>query len=49
MGSQILFGALKFLISNGCFDTDVVPIVEKMFSALAVKQTATREATKESY
>ena len=31
--------ALKFLISNDCFDTDAVPVVEKMVSALAVKQT----------
>ena len=38
--------ALKFLISNGCFDVDAVPVVEKMVSALAVKQTTTLEASK---
>ena len=38
--------ALKFLISNGCFDTDAVPVVEKMVSALAAKQNTTLEASK---
>lgn len=38
--------ALKFLTSNSCFDRDAVPIVEKMANALAVKQTATLEASK---
>ena len=38
--------ALKFLISNGCFDVDAIPVVEKMVSALAVKQTTTLEASK---
>ena len=41
--------ALKFLISNGCFDTDAVPVVEKMVSALAAKQNTTLEASNERY